>query len=146
MKGKVVHCFGHDHLFVDAKCEQPWSVVWIRWTSKPGRKKRRFGPTLISKPDAQRDLDITEKCAAENPDLDYTEDLRRERALLAAISNGEDLYIDTENWYVPTIATGKDGINRFEAERMLRHYLSTVHNIKLVRFKWHRPHIIVIPT
>lgn len=145
-KGKLIHCHGCEPLFVSKEYRQPWADVWLSWTSKPGRTKMKYAPCLVSKPSAEQDLMITEDCARLHPDLNYKDDLARERRVLSALTALDSIHIEEfANKHMPEIATSREYIDRREAERMLRYYFETMHRMPLVRFKWHRPHHVVIP-
>jgi hypothetical protein len=146
-KGKLVHCKGHEPIFIQPSFKQPWADVWINWAAKPGRKRMRCGPTLVSLPSAKQDLELTKRCADENPSLDYAEDLEREEIIVTVLEAGAEIHCDKSLSGIPQITTSKDYIDRAEAERMLRFYLEQEHKLSVVRFKWHRPThgLIVMP-
>jgi len=142
-KGKKinVNCFGP--IAVSKKYSSPWEDVWLSWTGKPGRKKYRLAPCLCGKLEAEQELELTLECKEKYPEIDWDEDIQKSELALMEISNG-NIYVEDPKDKITNIYTPKDCIDREEAEKMIR-ILMESHGFDLIRLKWNRPKLIVIP-
>jgi hypothetical protein len=132
----TVRCY--DPIAVDKTYRQPWSDLWISFTSKPGRRRYAFAPTLVSLPALKQDLQM----ALDVNDAAEAADCERIMQLL-----NEDDGLDIErgaNEDQPTIYTSREYIDRAEAQRMISYFLGTL-GYANCRFKWLRPKIVLIP-
>ena len=55
---KLITVRSYDPIAADKNYRQPWSDVWISFTGKPGRKRFRFGPTLVALPALIQDVEL----------------------------------------------------------------------------------------
>ena len=77
-----VYIYNHEPIGVCPVSEQYWSDVWLTYTQKPGRRKKRIAPTLISITELARDLEIDEEIQKKNPDLDLKDQISRTKEIL----------------------------------------------------------------
>ena len=147
-RGKLIVCSGHGPLQVNGKHKVPWEDVWIEWTGKPGRKKMRFGPTLVGYAELLDQIDFEKEMVAEYPDVEeYKRDLLdyEHAAKTLAVIYETCAIIDPKYRTTPNIYTSKRMIDRAEAEKMLGYYLRNYHGIERPRFKWKRARYVVDP-
>lgn len=162
-KRVLVRCY--EPIAVDPTYRQPWGDVWIRFKAKPGRRVYTFGPTLISRPEVERDLEMHRRM--QDPEeakeldawmeemglrlptdsaepLDWSDKIAQDEALLTRLDR-EDLIVETLNDPgIPNLYTPAEFIDRAEAERMLASWMAGMGH-RQVKFKWLRPELIVIP-
>jgi len=142
---KHVRAICHEPIAIRPDFKQPWADVWIRYKAAPGRKVYEYGPTLVTKPDAERDFEISKTCQAEHPELDFSSDIAESERVMAFFANGGDILIGND-WEhgTPTIYTAKDYIDRPEAERMLRALMLHL-GFRSIKLKWNKPKTVITP-
>jgi hypothetical protein len=136
-KGKLIHCVSHEPISVSKDARQTWADVWIRFTAKPGRTVRRYGPTLIAMPSLLSDLE----CERQAGDAD---DIAKLTAILEKLNTQRIVVGDDWEHGTPSIYTASEYIDRRIAEEMLSDMLWKL-GITWAQFKWKRPRIIVQP-
>ena len=142
MTAKTITAICHGALPRWPTAISPWSDVWLRWKGKPRRKVYYAAPCLCGRDNLDFDRMITEKCAKDNPEFDYSEDIAREQAMADALERQPYAFDDHD---MPNVYTRAAGIDRAEAERMLRFFLRERHGLKDVKFRWKKPRIHVFP-
>ena len=137
---KLITVRSYDPIAIDRKCRQPWSDVWISFTGKPGRKKYKFGPTLVAFPALIQDVELARYFSKADQIADC------EKILKSLAVNG-DLYIETihSGLAYPSIYTSRKYIDRAEAERMIGFFMRTL-GFASCRFKWLRAKFTMVPT
>lgn len=147
MPQKRVLVVCHEPIAIDPTSRQGWADVWIRFKAKPGRSVYRWAPTLVSRSDLVRDLELTRKVQTENPDLDFVEEVRDLEAALERLKT-EPRFVDDHpdllSRGIPTIYTAADTLDRREAEAMLDVLLARLGQ-RNARYHWKRPGFVVIP-
>ena len=134
---KLIHCSGRDPVSVGREYRVPWCDVWIRWAGR-GREVVRLGPTLKTLNEVKADLIMDEECHVEHPDLNFTDDIERNRKMIAAAERDGFAHDAPHPHGIPNIVTARGYIDRAEAERMLRWFLADAYGFRSVRFKWKR--------
>lgn len=140
---KKITVASYGPIAVSSKYESPWEDVYLSWTAKPGRKKYRIAPCLCSKSEAEREHRINLKCRAENPEMDWSDDINHSTLALEAIAL-KGIYIDGPDSDIPNVYSPAEFIDRIEAERMIAEVMK-LHGFNSIRCKWKRPKIVVIP-
>jgi hypothetical protein len=140
----------HSPFAVWPEAQEPWADVWVSWKERPGRPRRKFGPTLIARSNLEFDLQITRKCLA---DAEQAGDGEMITAHRAELEQQEDthrhllvdklLHSDAADDHAPDIYVDQDYLDRPTAERMLACWLRDVHGIAHPKFEWDHPHIFV---
>ena len=133
-KGKRLILSSHHFPFKDS--EVIWADVWIRTTSKPGRKKLYLAPTLVSRMDLEEDERMNVKMKWK-PDPDH-------KAAKEAFSQGATHFIgggpkDMNNVYAPEAS-----ITKATAERLCLAYAQSL-GIQAKRVKWTRSRVFTTP-
>ena len=125
---------------------QPWSDVWLSFTAKPGRKKYRFAPALVSKVALEGDLRFAQELQAKDATSDYAKDIEIAEKVLTLFANGGEHFVDVESSeeYTPTIYTARPYIDRLEAEVMLGKFMRML-GYADVTYKWLKPKFLMIP-
>ena len=143
-KHVAIRC--HDPIAWDKFARQPWSDLWISYTAKPGRKKYRFAPTLVSKPVLEDDLRSAQAQQAGDATARHAEDVEIAERVLAIFANGGEHFVDVElsGTDTPTIYTARTYIDRQEAEAMLDEFMRTL-GYPDVTYKWLKPKLRLIP-
>jgi hypothetical protein len=134
-RGKTIRCRCFGPMAANPNDQCPWDDVWLRWTSKPGRRKVRVGTTLVSRRELQADYRRAE-CPPDVPPDPEPACVAEWRRVLAALDREHRVVGATAD---PTyIYTNSAGIDRTEAERMLALFLRERHGIEAPRFRWDR--------
>jgi hypothetical protein len=60
-KGKLLHLVAYDTIGAFKNGESIWADVWIEFTSKPGRSKKKYGPCICSLADMHHSLEVAER-------------------------------------------------------------------------------------
>jgi len=123
----IVNCFGPIAFGQDY--QSPWEDVWLQWTTKPGRRKIRWAPCLVSRSYAN---------AAQEFDPDYYSQP------LQAVASGDIFIVDPKS-ETTEIFTPADYVDRAEAERMITTLVTAISGPQPVRFKWKRPKLFIQP-
>jgi len=136
---KLITVRSYDPIATDREYRQPWSDVWISFTGKPGRKRCKFGPTLVALPALIQDVEL----ARSSGDVAETRDCER---ILRVLSRS-NYYVEARSSEAgfPSIYTSRKYIDRAEAERMIAHFMSTL-GVAACRCKWLRPKFTMVPT
>lgn len=142
MKRVLVRCY--DPIAVDPTARQPWSDVWIRFTSRPGRRTYQYGPTLLSRPELRHDLRAVREDAT----------IGESTPVSIPLLEGIDRILDASPIHVdlagsgqgfPNVYSSAEWIDRREAERMLQ-ALMTVLGFGRVKFVWMKTTFRLHPT
>ncbi|MCA1566936.1 MAG: hypothetical protein LC803_15075 [Acidobacteria bacterium] len=143
-KHVIIRCY--DPIARHKFARQPWSDVWLSFTAKPGRKKYRFAPTLVSKVALEGDLRSAREQQAKEAASDYAREIEIAENVLTFFANGGDYFVDAKSSdkYTPTIYTSRPYIDRAEAEVMLRKFMRTLGYLD-VTYKWLKPKFLMIP-
>lgn len=144
---KRIQLYCHEPYVLRPAYQQPWSDVWIRYKTRPGRV-HRYGPTLISLPDQRRTVDFLKGFYRNHPEFeDDTEEVSNAEKVLARLEKGETVVEEgtAPGFNCPTIYTPANGIDRAEAERMIYLFLASV-GVRRAKLVWKRPSILAIPT
>jgi hypothetical protein len=136
-EGKLVRCKCHEPIGLSREACQPWADVWIRFTAKPGRKARGYGPTLIAMPSLLSDLECAERAGDQ-------QEVAELKTIIALLEKWEVVIGNDWGYGTPSIYTRSDYINRQVAETMLREMMAWL-GYKKARFKWERPKLVVCP-
>lgn len=127
-----------------------WEDVYINWNVKPGRKNKKYlAPTLMSRTDVERDLEIETKELKEAKDEDIVfieTEIEYNKEILQELDKGNIFIQKDMDDTVPDVVTPKEYIDRDEAERMLTKLLEEWFDLKNIKFKWKRPNFVVTPT
>ena len=136
---KLITVRSSDPIAADKNYRQPFFDVWISFTGKPGRKKYKFGPTLVALPALKQDLEM----ARDANDADEIADCEK----ILKFLNDEDFYVAprSDEAEFPSIYTAREYIDRAEAERMIASFMRTL-GFAVCRFKWRRPKFTMVPT
>ena len=140
---KKIVCKCHEPIGISKKYKQPWSDVYISWTDKPGRKKYRLAPCLVSKPFAEADLKTNLEIQEKYKSLDFQTDIDECRSAIDWLENF-DICVHNPNNSFPNIYTSKDYIDRHEAEKMIAE-LMKFYGYQNIKCKWKRVKLFVIP-
>jgi hypothetical protein len=137
MQKKEIRCYTHHSL------DGGWADVWITYDER--RRKRHFGPTLLTYESVLGDLDLARKCAASYPDQDWSGDIAHHVGVLDGFALN-DYVITTEcGEAIPSIHTNAKELSKPEIERMLEHFLR-LRGVKApLKFSWNKPEITVYP-
>ena len=130
----------------------PWADVWIRL--KDRRKLECFGPCLCSKGNIKQDLWVDKEIVAHDEAIpnngkkmsagtlaEIKAEILDSEEILRRIEDGEIVVAESEgDGRIEGVYTGKDEIDRDEAERMLRVYLTKYgYDPENIKFKWVKP-------
>ena len=144
MKKKEVQVKGHHPVMVDPKVKVGWTDVWIVYKTRP-KRIHYYGPTLITKEDLKVDLEINKQCQAENPELDYSDDIKDCEDILQTLQHSRFVVRKSPSPHnTPDIFTSADGIDRKEAIAMLKHFMQSC-GFNNVTFRWTRPKLLSFP-
>lgn len=99
---KKVQATSHDAIYYG---EVPWSDVWIRFTAKPGRTIKRYGPTFIGKRSLLQDIEITRELMAKYTVHDWQPELNEQMHALEQVEQhgvfiGRGCGVDIPNIYI----------------------------------------------
>lgn len=145
---KEIICHCHGLIGLSPEYSSPWEDVWISFKERPGRPRRRFGPTLLSKSHTSSELEFIRSLQEEHPDCDYSEEIGCAVAALKRLET-EPRFVSRE-WdmferRIPNIYTSAARINRAEAERMLDVYLDDLGVKGHKKYCWKLPRFVAIP-
>ena len=141
---KRVRVSCHEPIAVAPEYKQAWSDAYISFKSRPGRTVRHYGPTLCSRTDLERSLEIERSLIRANPKYVQDYKIRLETALRGIDEGG--VYIErTDDEGLPTLYTSAEWIDRAEAERMLRVLMASL-GYSSVRFQWQKPDFVIHPS
>lgn len=124
----------------DPHYRQPWSDVSIAFDGPVQAGRRELEPTLISRPDLERHLEMHRR-SGHDP-----ESVRLYEAAKRALDGGARFYLqpNTAHEFGPTIYTSGEYVDRAEAERMVSFLLATL-GISDPQYEWIPPPYIVPP-
>lgn len=137
-----LNCYGP--IAVDKTAECLWEDVYMYWTQKPGRKKKRVWAVLDAKVNIKKDIDGYKRMN-EDGVVDVSEEIDEMEEILKEVEKGE-IFVRIEDDDYVDIYTPKDFINREEAEKMMTEYLRKIGMNNELRFKWRRTNFIIMPT
>ena len=132
-KRKEIRCICHSPFAVWSTVEEPWSDVWVRWKTRPGRPTERYAPTLIARSDLEDELART-PAGTEHEQL---------AALLRRLTTDGQEYDGDARERLPNLYTHAPQLTRAVAEQLLTAWLADVHGIINPKFHWQKPKIFI---
>lgn len=126
----------------------PWCDVWISFTSKPARMRRRFGPTFIGKRSLLRDIQFEKEFLKEYPQYaEETAKQLREYELALAEVERDGIAIERDNPHnTPNIYINKEFIDKKDVARMIDAFMKHL-GYRGAVVKWKKaPKFIVMPS
>lgn len=147
---KVIRCITSSPFAIYPEAEEPWSDVWVSWKERPGRSRRKFGPTLLARVDTRGEVEKDEfliplYAAEGNSEMEEfcREDLPKAQEMLRRV-DAEDGIIDPDpKESCPNLYTTAEWLTRQTAEEMLARWLREVHGIRHPKFRWNHPKIFI---
>lgn len=144
----------------------PWDDVYLRWKGKPGRRIYHAAPCLECVAEIHAELQMHEDIRnREDEDYLAAVDSMFRRTHRASKEERQTWYRDEDAKYQRLLAeldtqeyacygegaglhivTKANGIDRWEAERMLAWWLKTAENIRNAKFVWDAPDYVITPT
>jgi hypothetical protein len=148
---KRIRVICHEPIAVSRQARQRWADVYLRFTTKPGRRIVRLGPTLMARADLLNSIESAQRMLSAEPHArhasDHAEWIRENEALLERLAR-EPRFVETgdaaHRHGIPNVYTRAMWIDRAEAEAMLRVVLRD-YGITACRFDWRRPTFIANP-
>lgn len=136
-----IKCYGPIAVSKTAKC--PWEDVYMYWTQKPGRKKKRMWVVLDTKVNMEKDLESYKKLQEEG-DADFSEEISEFEKELKILETTDIMVGTVEDDYAE-LFTNNDFIDRNEAEKMMFKFLRYLGINNELKFKWRRQNFIITP-
>ena len=141
---KLVHSICHD-ILNDGRSQVGWSDVWIRFTTKPNRKKARYGLTLIGKKDLESEIYLDKQCierAKTKNDLElvkeFEQSLREQQSILETLKYSEFAVDDINNPYqTPSVYINQDYFDKKDANQMIDYFIRQL-GFQGAKVKWQR--------
>jgi hypothetical protein len=150
---KVIRCISYSPFTVYPKAEEPWDDVWVSWKERPGRPRRKYGPTLIARADVRGEVEKYEFLiplyskggSSENAEMEEfaREELPKAREMLAQLDWSEFIIDRDPKEKIPNLYTRQEWLTRETAEELLAVWLREVHGIRNPKFEWDHPKIFV---
>jgi len=142
----TVHIKNFEPISNSSTYEQFWSDVWLTYTVKPGRTKKRLAPSLATLTALARDLELDEDTQKEHPELNFDQDVERAKQIIQELTSAPFAIRQSTDPKFPEIYTAAQTLNRRHVEAMLSFYFTHI-GLHDVKFKWKRtkPSEIVIP-
>jgi hypothetical protein len=125
MKGKLIHLSSH-HL-VSSRSRTKWADVWVRFTSRPGRRQIRLGPCINGREDLETMSRWDEKEG--HPPSEETKAILAGNKIVVSKEGPED---------IPEIHHPAAAVTRKEAEEAIAFWLKEKFGIAQCRFRWDR--------